>query len=83
MSKQLVLVTGANGFIASVAVKAFLDAGFNVRGTVRSAKSGEQIQSVLADFVKSGQLELAIVPDITKPGAFDAAVEGKRNLNIR
>ena len=82
MSKQLVLATGANGFIASVAVEAFLDAGFNVRGTVRSARSGEAFQNVLAGFVKSGQLELAIVPDIAKAGAFDIAVEGESNLKF-
>jgi nucleoside-diphosphate-sugar epimerase len=35
-TKGLVLITGANGYIASVTVGAFLEAGWTVRGAVRS-----------------------------------------------
>jgi len=76
LKQRKVLVTGANGFIAARTVKAFLDAGYSVRGTVRSTKSGEAILGVLKEEVQSGRFELAIVPDITKAGAFDKAVEG-------
>lgn len=74
--RPLVLVTGANGFIAGRTVEAYLKAGYNVRGTVRSESSGILIQELLADYVKAGQLEIVIIPDITIAGAFDEAVKG-------
>jgi len=71
-----VLITGANGYIASVTVSHFLSHGWHVRGTVRSAKSSAGLVSALQPYVDSGALEFAIVPDITLPGAFNAAVSG-------
>lgn len=81
-TKSLVLVTGANGFIASRTVEAFLLAGYNVRGTVRSVGSGKEILEVLAEYVSAGRFELAVVPDITAEGAFDEAVKGRSSLSI-
>lgn len=75
-SRELVLVTGANGFIAARAIEAFLLAGYDVRGTVRSDKSGVAIQEVLKEYVDSGRFSVVIVPDITQAGAFDTAVKG-------
>ena len=59
-----VLVTGANGFIAAWAVKAFLDAGFAVRGTVRSASKAKHLTNIFRSY--GDKFELAIVDDITK-----------------
>lgn len=42
MSKGLVLVTGANGFVGTAVTRAFIDAGFSVRGTVRSESKGAE-----------------------------------------
>ncbi|KAI0077589.1 NAD-P-binding protein [Panus rudis PR-1116 ss-1] len=69
-----VLVTGANGFVASWVVKSLLEQGYSVRGTVRSASKAAHLQKLFAGF--GDKLELVVVDDITKPGAFDEAVQG-------
>src|SRR3569833_2593594 len=73
-SKGTVLISGANGYIAGRTVEAFLQAGYHVRGTVRSLKSAKSLQSVLSRY--SERLEKVEVPDITATGAFDDAVKG-------
>lgn len=73
-SKGLVLVTGANGYIAGRTVEAFLQAGYSVRGTVRAKSSARALQAALSRY--GDKLEIVEVPDITAPGAFDAAVKG-------
>ncbi|KAF4637385.1 hypothetical protein G7Y89_g685 [Cudoniella acicularis] len=75
-SRELVLVTGANGFIAARTIEAFLEAGYDVRGTVRSEASGVGIQEALKSYVDSGRFEVVVVEDITRSGAFDKAVAG-------
>jgi uncharacterized protein YbjT (DUF2867 family) len=83
--RSLILVTGANGFIASRTVEALLKADYDVRGTVRSAQSGVAIKEALTEYVESGRFELIVVEDITMEGAFDEAVKGKfyrRELNF-
>ncbi|CAE6401041.1 unnamed protein product [Rhizoctonia solani] len=69
-----VLVTGASGFIAVWVVKTFLEAGYSVRGTVRSTPKGDY----LVDLFKSygDKFQYVIVEDIAKEGAFDEAVKG-------
>ncbi|KAK0710645.1 hypothetical protein B0H67DRAFT_601619 [Lasiosphaeris hirsuta] len=73
-NKGLVLVTGANGYIAAKTVEAFLHAGWSVRGTVRSIKSAKGVIEALPEY--ADKLSFAEVPDITVPGAFDEAVKG-------
>ncbi|TBU38649.1 NAD(P)-binding protein [Dichomitus squalens] len=68
-----VLVTGANGYIAVWVVKAFLDQGFSVRGTVRSESKATHLRSLFKSF--GDKFEVVIVEDITKEGAFDEAVK--------
>jgi nucleoside-diphosphate-sugar epimerase len=75
-TKGTVLITGANGYIASVTVGAFLDAGYSVRGTVRSLKSAQGLLKSLQSQVDAERLEIVEVPDITVEGAFDEAVKG-------
>jgi len=69
-----VLVTGANGFIAIWVVHTLLQQGYSVRGTVRSEGKAAHLRKTFASHGE--KLELAIVPDITKEGAFDDAVRG-------
>ena len=76
-SRDIILVTGVNGFIAAVTVQAFLQAGYNVRGTVRSISSGVAIKEALIEYVNAGRFEVVIVPDITAEGAFDNVVKGE------
>jgi nucleoside-diphosphate-sugar epimerase len=73
-SKGLALVTGANGFIAARTVQAFLDAGYSVRGTVRSVASSKPLLDALRYY--GSRFSLVEVPDIAAPGAFDSAIKG-------
>ncbi|KAK4122990.1 NAD(P)-binding protein [Parathielavia appendiculata] len=73
-TKGLVLVTGANGYIAARTVEAFLKAGFSVRGTVRSLSSANEVMEALSEY--ADKVEFVEVPDITVSGAFDEAVKG-------
>ncbi len=43
-----VLVTGISGFIAKHVALAFLEAGYEVRGTVRSMSKADQVCATLA-----------------------------------
>ncbi|RAL10243.1 putative aldehyde reductase [Aspergillus homomorphus CBS 101889] len=68
-----VLVTGANGHIASQVIDAFLAKGYRVRGTVRSEKpwlvEGFQAKYGL------GRFETAIVPRLEDEGALNGCVQ--------
>ncbi|KAJ7232314.1 NAD-P-binding protein [Mycena haematopus] len=69
-----VLVSGANGFVASWVVRTLLEHGFSVRGAVRSADKGSHLADLFAPY--GDKFELVVVPDITVEGAFDEAVKG-------
>ncbi|KDN49976.1 hypothetical protein RSAG8_01312, partial [Rhizoctonia solani AG-8 WAC10335] len=69
-----VLVTGASGFIAVWVVKTFLEAGYSVRGTVRSASKGDYLVNLFKSY--GDKFQYVIVEDIVKEGAFDEAVKG-------
>ncbi|CUA76880.1 NADPH-dependent aldehyde reductase ARI1 [Saccharomyces cerevisiae S288c] [Rhizoctonia solani] len=69
-----VLVTGASGFIAVWVVKTFLEAGYSVRGTVRSASKGDYLVNLFKSH--GDKFQYVIVEDIAKEGAFDEAVKG-------
>ncbi|KAI5460974.1 hypothetical protein BGZ63DRAFT_388108 [Mariannaea sp. PMI_226] len=73
-NKRIVLVSGANGYIAGPVIRAFLEAGYAVRGTVRSKPSANTIVNALAEY--KDDLEIVEVPDILASGAFDEAVKG-------
>jgi len=72
---KTVLVTGINGYIASVLGFDLLSKGYNLRGTSRSAASTESLlkgpYAAYGDRVKIYQ-----VPDMTIDGAFDEAAKG-------
>lgn len=73
-SKGIVLITGANGYIAARTVESFLQAGYTVRGTVRSVASSAGLVAALSQY--GSRLSIVAVPDITAPHAFDSAVRG-------
>ncbi|WVQ68084.1 uncharacterized protein L199_006290 [Kwoniella botswanensis] len=70
---DLILVSGASGFIASHTAKQLLQQGYRVRGTVRSEAKGEYLKEI---FKGLGEFEYVLVDDITKDGIFDEAVKG-------
>jgi hypothetical protein len=83
-SKGLVLISGVNGYIAARVANAFLEAGWSVRGTVRKLSSAQGlIDGPLKQYSNAGTFEVAEVPDITAPGAFDNAVKGWWHIIFR
>ena len=68
ITKGKVLVTGANGYIALWVVRSLLEAGFFVRGTVRSESKIAHLKETFKSF--GDKLEVVVVPDITKVGYF-------------
>lgn len=77
VQEQTVLISGVNGYIAAQIARAFLEAGFKVRGTTRStANTNSLTDGPLKSYVESGKFEVVEVPDITVQGAFDEAVKG-------
>ncbi|KAF2402646.1 NAD(P)-binding protein [Trichodelitschia bisporula] len=73
MTKGVILVTGANGFIAGHIIDQFLAAGYTVRGTVRSPSSGSKVRELHAKY--GDKLEIAIVPDLTKVESYENALQ--------
>ncbi|RYC65546.1 hypothetical protein CHU98_g625 [Xylaria longipes] len=71
-----ILVTGANGLIASWVVDKFLEAGYRVRGTVRSISRCSWMEPFFADRYGPGRFELLEVSDFGAPGAWDLPVKG-------
>ena len=73
-SAELVLITGATGFLGSAVLREALKAGYRVRAAVRSAAKAETVR--LRSRASEDQLAFVIVPDFLAKGAFDEAVQG-------
>lgn len=69
---SLILVTGVSGMIAVHIADEALQAGFQVRGTVRSVEKGQAI----AELLKTARFEYVVVEDMAADGAFDEAMKG-------
>ncbi|KAI9037920.1 NAD(P)-binding protein [Aspergillus affinis] len=80
VDRGTVLVTGANGYIASCTIYELLQAGYAVRGTVRSPHLADRLRARLRTWSDDGLLEIVHVPDITIPGAFDNAVQAVAHI---
>ena len=61
-----VLVTGANGYLASWVVLTLLQRGYDVRGAVRTAEKGESLKSSMLkrEPIKGRKFEYVVIPDI-------------------
>ncbi|KAK0734601.1 hypothetical protein B0T26DRAFT_631225 [Lasiosphaeria miniovina] len=68
---SLILVTGANGLIASHVVDQLLAGGYRVRGTVRSLERSAWLEPCFAARHGAGRLEIVEVPDLAAPGVWD------------
>jgi nucleoside-diphosphate-sugar epimerase len=73
---SLVVVSGANGNIASHIIDQLLKAGYRVRGTVRNRVKNGWLVDLFDNRYGPGKIGLIEVPDMGAPGAFDAAVKG-------
>lgn len=72
LSKGLVAVTGASGYIGAWCVKSLVQSGYQARGTVRSLKKQEKVQH-LKDMKEPVHLFEA---DLLVEGSFDACFAG-------
>lgn len=68
---SLILVTGSNGFIGSNVVKEALDAGYKVRGTLRSQDKADYTKQVF----NNPNYSTAIVTGVEQDGVWDEAVK--------
>ncbi|KAI1343520.1 NAD(P)-binding protein [Xylariaceae sp. FL0016] len=73
---SIILVTGANGLIASHAVDQLLAAGYRVRGTVRDLSRCSWLVPLFEKRHGAGRLELVQVSDLGAAGAWDKALRG-------
>ena len=61
-----VVVTGTNGYLGAWVARNFLEHGYHVRGTVRSASKGDELNRIFAAYGDS--YESVIVKDVLKVG---------------
>ena len=74
---KLVLVTGASGFVAMHCILQLLEAGYRVRGTLRSLDRAKQITEIIAKHVDVSDGRLSFVAaDLDRDEGWDRAVEG-------
>ena len=72
---KTVLITGINGYIASVLGFQILSQGYNLRGTVRyKDRAAALLKHAYKDY--ASRVEIFEVQNMTAPGAFDEAVRG-------
>lgn len=75
MAKPTVLITGISGFIARHCAVEMLNAGYGVRGTVRSPQRSAEVKASLARHADVAQLEFAQA-DLESDDGWDVAVAG-------
>jgi uncharacterized protein YbjT (DUF2867 family) len=74
---SIVVVIGANGFIALETCEKLLQAGYRVRGTVRDVQRHHDWMHALFDKKWPGKFEVERVADFEEDDAFDRAFEGE------
>jgi nucleoside-diphosphate-sugar epimerase len=70
-----VLITGINGFVAVHTAVKYLENGWNVRGTVRSADKGDKALGLPCFKQYKDKIDYVIVEDLIK-GDFSEALKG-------
>lgn len=75
---DLVLVTGASGFIAQHTILAVLAAGFRVRGTVRSLRKADEVKKILGAHATLGDRFELVEAELTSDDGWREACRGCR-----
>jgi dihydroflavonol-4-reductase len=73
-----VLVTGASGFIAQHTIVRLLEAGYRVRGTIRSLAKAEEVKKVIGAHAKGVERLGLVAAELTKDDGWRDAVRGCR-----
>ncbi|KAG0652321.1 Ketoreductase CTB6, partial [Hyphodiscus hymeniophilus] len=68
-------ITGTTGMVGFAVLTATLNAGYRVRIAVRKEQDTERVRQLAPVNQYETQIESTVVPDITVPGAYDAAVK--------
>jgi nucleoside-diphosphate-sugar epimerase len=76
MANDLVLLTGATGYLGYVTLIELLRAGYQVRAAVRSTSKIAKVEAAPSFKALQKSIEWVIVPDMTADGAYDEAVKG-------
>ena len=76
MSKQLVLITGASGFLGFKVLVTALEAGYKARVALRKLAQADKIKSAKSIQPYVDSVEFVEVPIITADNAYDEAVNG-------
>ncbi len=71
---KTVLITGISGFIAKHTAVEFLNAGYKVRGTVRSKAKGEKVIETIAKYADGAKVEI-FEADLSSDAGWDEAVK--------
>uniref|UniRef100_A0A914UQI4 NAD-dependent epimerase/dehydratase domain-containing protein n=1 Tax=Plectus sambesii TaxID=2011161 RepID=A0A914UQI4_9BILA len=71
--REVVLVTGASGYLATHCVQQLLNAGYKVRGTVRSVENEEKIAPLKA--LKGSERLQLVEADLTSEDGWDSALK--------
>jgi nucleoside-diphosphate-sugar epimerase len=75
-SSPLVTVTGASGFIARHCIRALLDAGYRVRGTLRSLDRADGVRAAFADVPGQRERLAFRAADLMADEGWAQAIEG-------
>lgn len=76
-----VLLTGANGYLASHIADQLILAGYKVKGTVRSEEKGALIAEALEKrHAGKGAFSYVIVKEMSTENAFHDAVKGEHGI---
>lgn len=68
MSRELIFITGATGFIGAATCLIALEKGYKLRISVRKETKIHKLKSIFSSYLE--RIEFVIVPDITASGAF-------------
>jgi nucleoside-diphosphate-sugar epimerase len=75
MANDLVLLTGATGYLGYITLIKLLEAGYQVRAAVRSLSKVAKIEAAPSFKALGHSVEWIVVPDMTADHAYDEAVK--------